>query len=188
VNGEASGEVEMRRTFESAGLTAPPVPAPLSPLVRKRGDWTFATCEVDPMAMYMFRESLVAMATMTPDAADFLGVCHAGHGVNSYGINYQLRYGPIAIYTQTGWGGVYMDAQESAASVRRMFARCARLIEAAEAARPRFEGSTRCLFVAESSFRRLSTCYWLDRPPPRHEQPPEGQSALTLATRMLTET
>ena len=37
---------------------------------------------------------------------------HAGHGVNSYSLNFRFALGDLAIFAQTGWGGAYMDSDE----------------------------------------------------------------------------
>jgi hypothetical protein len=179
-DGVANDLDEMCRRFQGAGLTVPPVPSALRPSVRKLGDWVFATREVDPMAMYLFRDP----AAMVTDTPDFVAVSHAGHGVNSYSINYQLRYGPVAVCAQVAWGGVYSDPETTAADVRQMFDHCARLIAAVEATTPRFEGSARCLLVVQSDFRRASLCHWLDRPPPQHQ---EQEPALTTAIRLISQ-
>jgi hypothetical protein len=68
---------------------------------------------------------------------DYVAVSHAGHGVNSYGLNFHLVYGPIAVFAQTGWAGVYTNADEAAADVTRQFTQCADLIATAEASAER---------------------------------------------------
>jgi hypothetical protein len=39
---------------------------------------------------------------------------HAGHGVNSYSLNFRCAIGNIAILAQVGWGGMYMDSKDQA--------------------------------------------------------------------------
>ena len=39
---------------------------------------------------------------------------HAGHGVNSYSLNFRFALGDLAIFAQTGWGGAYMNSDEQA--------------------------------------------------------------------------
>jgi hypothetical protein len=92
----------MRLLFENAGLVVPPVPATLEPRLVERGHWVFATREIDPMAMYSFDRYVVE--TVTESVEDYVAVSHAGHGLNPSGLNYQLVYGPIAVFAQTGWG------------------------------------------------------------------------------------
>ena len=57
------------------------------------------------------------------DLEDYVAVSHAGHGVNSYSINYALVSGSLGLFLQTLWGGVYMDAD-------RFRGRCARDVRA----------------------------------------------------------
>lgn len=153
---------ESRRLFEGAGLIAPPVPAALAPRLRDQGPWVFASREIDAMAMYMFGRYLVEAVAWPVE--DYVAVSHAGHGANSFGLNYHLVYGPIAVFAQTGWGGAYMDAEESAADVRRQLSQCAKLIAAMETAIDRLPGAPARLIVAESTFRASGVCKRLDRP------------------------
>ena len=37
---------------------------------------------------------------------------HSGHGVNSYSLNFRFALGDLAIFAQSGWGGMYMDSDE----------------------------------------------------------------------------
>lgn len=114
------------------------------------------------MAMYSFDRYLVE--TVAESVEDYVAVSHAGHGANSYGLNYHLVHGPIAVFTQTSWGGVYGDADESAAEVTRQLTQCAELIAAAETSVERLPESPARLVVAESTFRATNFCRWLDRP------------------------
>ncbi|WP_190866995.1 hypothetical protein [Actinomadura sp. RB99] len=154
------GANEMRQVFEGAGLSAPPVPPDLESRVRRRGEWLYATRGIDPMAMYMFRDHVTE--AMSRRVGDYMAVCHAGHGVNSYCVNYHLVWGPVAIFAQTGWGGVYMDRERSAADVRDLLAQCGDVLAAATEARPALERSGRRLVVAESRIRGRATYGWLD--------------------------
>lgn len=153
---------DLRRLFKSAGLIAPPVPAALEPRLRERQRWAFATREIDPMAMYMFDRYL--LEAIAEPVEDYVAVSHAGHGANSYGLNYHLVYGPIGIFAQAGWGGAYTDAGESAVDVRRQLTQCADLIATAETSFDRLPAAPARLIVAESTFRARGICRWLDRP------------------------
>ncbi|XVQ08982.1 hypothetical protein ACQP1W_41580 [Spirillospora sp. CA-255316] len=189
---------EMRRVFREAGLGTPPVPEEMGSLVEKRERWAFATRDIDPMGMYMFLDHILEV--LSGPVEDYMAVSHAGHGVNSYAVNYHLVMGPVAVFAQTGWGGVYMDAKKSAADVRTMLSRCGELLDALQElneAQPRRRYDGR-LLVAQSTFRGTSLCQWITPPlpggrageflndPGQHEPTPEDRyPALTEAIRLI---
>jgi hypothetical protein len=195
------GIEEMRRVFREARLGTPPVPAVMGSLVEKRAPWAYATRDIDPMGMYMFRDYLHEV--LSGPVEDYMAVSHAGHGANSYAVSYHLVMGPLAVFAQTGWGGVYMDAEKSAADVTAMLSRCGDLLDAVQElneARPRHRYDGR-LLVGQSTFRGASFCQWITPPhpgertvrllddPARHEPTPEdGYPALTEAIRLLRST
>ncbi|RKN03662.1 hypothetical protein D7319_31100 [Streptomyces radicis] len=158
----------MMRVFEQTGLGVPPVPDELRGDVRQLRPWAFATRGIDPMAMYMFDRHPVDEALAGP-GEDYMAVCHAGHGANSYAVTYHLVFGPLALFAQTGWGGAYMDSVRTAVQVREQFRRCAELAERAERLRdlPRaaLGRAPRRLIVADSALRRTAHCGWLDEAP-----------------------
>lgn len=157
------GLVVVRRTFAEAGLTEPPIPRRFERRVSMIVPWCFATRPVDPMAMYRFDRYVREVLTGTP--RDYVAVSHAGHGVNSYAINYHLVDGPLAIFAQVGWGGVYNDAAESSQQVNDVFVRLSRILAAADTAKTRWLARRRGrLLVIESRLRGKSAWGWQDRP------------------------
>jgi hypothetical protein len=109
------------------------------------------------MAMYMF-DRYVDEALARP-VENYLAISHAGHGGNSYGLNYHLVYGPLALFTQNGWGGVYMDPAERQAGIAATFRLAADLVASSE--RYRAAGREKPgvqLVVAFSDFR--SVAWW----------------------------
>ncbi|WP_344589024.1 hypothetical protein [Actinomadura vinacea] len=191
-----NGNDEMRRLFQEAGLGSPPVPAEMVSLVEQRGPWAFATRDINPMGMYMFQDYVFEVLTGPVD--DYMAVSHAGHGANSYAISYHLVMGPLAVFAQTGWGGVYMDKEKSTADVRNLLNHCAELLDALQNSSLPAQRHDGRLVVAESTLRR-SFCRWLDAPltdkdaiwpwldeTPRYKQTPGGpHPALTQATHLL---
>ena len=147
---------EMRSTFTEAKLAPPPIPAALAPGLRSQERWCWSTRPVDPMAMYMFGEYPAEVLLGT--APEYVAVSHAGHGVNSYAINYQLVLGSLAAFLQVPWGGVYMDAERAAADVRDRFEHLATLIDLATTAEPNSGPSSPVLLVLDSPFRRIRVC------------------------------
>jgi hypothetical protein len=90
-------------------------------------------------------------------------VSHAGHGTNSYAINYHLVYRRLALFSQVLWGGLYTDKASSTAAVAELFGYCKALIDAAEQCAAETEAPTRlvCLY---SSMRGVATVGWVKPP------------------------
>lgn len=113
--------------------------------------------------MYFFDDYL--REVLTKKTNDYVAVSHAGHGVNSYAINYHLVDGPLAVFAQVGWGGVYSDPVASGARVKELFDRIAKLISASHKAKARgLTGPPGRLVVIESDLRREFAWGWVDRP------------------------
>src|SRR5688572_5088714 len=120
------GVRKAERILADAGLMLPPIPSRFANQLRTVEEWCFATREINPMAMYMFDDYVKEALLGT--APDYLAFCHAGHGINSYAINYHLVDGPLALFAQAPWGGLYSNADENAAALAAQFTRCAALI------------------------------------------------------------
>jgi transcription elongation factor Elf1 len=158
---------DMEAVFAHYDLPTWPIPESFRPALRKPDDWLWTTREIDPMEMYFFRRYL-AEAT-DPSNVDYLAISHAGHGVNSYALSYHLVTGPLGLFAQVLWGGVYADDDRARQRLRRQADLMRRLIPLAEAAATGWDGRRR-LIVAESAFRRVAICTWVDLEPP-HEIP-----------------
>ncbi len=149
----------MQQALAEAGLAPAPIPASLAPQLVEQEPWCWTTREIQPIEMYMFGKYI--FEALAGDAAPYVAVSHAGHGMNSYSINYHLVLGRLALFMQVLWGGVYTDADASAAEVADRFAKIRTLLGLAEAsvasdAASRTEGPW--LIVAESRFRGVSVC------------------------------
>jgi hypothetical protein len=145
------GYRDMLYAFADAGLVAPPVPESLRPELRRLGPWNWSTREIDPFAMYMFGKYIEE--AIAGRNADYIAVSHSGHGINSYGLNYHLVHGPVALFTQDGWGGGYMDPVLSRVDLATTFSRVYEFIgslpeDAVTESPPR-------VFLAWSSFRMV---------------------------------
>ena len=158
----ASGLAQMRQLLEAAGLCAPPVPGRLAADLTERGTWCYATRDLNLGSMYL--PSPYAVEVVTGPVEDYVALSHCGHGVNSYEIAYHLVYGQLALFTGTGWGGVYMDKEKSSAAVREAFGRCSELVALYEAVRKKLPPLPSRLVVVEEEFSGLRVCEWLDRP------------------------
>jgi hypothetical protein len=158
---DQGGLDEMRRLFGGANLLPPPVPVELRSRVRQLGKWAFGTRVVVPMNMYRFKPYILEV--LKGPVEDYVAVSHAGHGVNSYAVNYQLVHGPVAVFAQDGWGGIYHDREQTTADVNELLGRCAALVEALPAVPADGQPAGR-LLVLESPFRNASVCEWLAEP------------------------
>ncbi|MFI9509559.1 hypothetical protein [Nocardia sp. NPDC052566] len=152
---------EMCRVFDKYGLGEPPVPERFRSRLVRVDKCAYATRLISPFEMYMFDYPNPAMRSWVPD---YVAVSHAGHGVNSYAITYHLVSGPLILFAQTLYGGVYEDNELAAQQVRRMFQACAPLAEAAESAP---NCGTHRLLVMHSVFRGATFRKWLTFPGPR---------------------
>jgi hypothetical protein len=109
---------------------------------------------------------------------------HAGHGVNSYAIQYYLVHGSLHMFLHLGWGGAYMDAEATATRIHDCFSVADQVIEAAQSVHS-FRIGDRLTVVGSDFYGG----YWL--PPegsPRKKDPgPDGPlEVLTEALDWLT--
>jgi hypothetical protein len=105
-SGSASGWEDLVATFMSAGVPVPPIPSLLKPHLVRREEWFWSTRDVDRAELYDPR--LIEQEATSP-VPDYVAIAHIGHGANSDFVTYQAVFGPVALFAQTGWGGVYMD-------------------------------------------------------------------------------
>lgn len=145
------GYRDMLYAFADAGLVAPPVPEALRSQLRRLRPWLWSTREIDPFAMYMFGEYIEE--AFAGGTADYVAISHAGHGINSYGLNYHLVYGQVALFTQDGWGGGYMNPVQPRVDVGTTFSRVYELL-ASLPEDPRTDVPPR-LFLTWSGFRMV---------------------------------
>jgi hypothetical protein len=107
-----------RELFTNAGLAFPAIPDELAAQLKERDRWLFSTRELD-MSPYNL-QNYVHEVDRT-QVADYALLCHSGHGVNSYAIQYYLVHGLLRMFLHLGWGGVYMDVNEDIAKIRDCF-------------------------------------------------------------------
>src|SRR5262249_38627148 len=119
-------------------------------------DWCWSTRDINTFSMYMFEPTFVD-DVLADRVDDYAAICHAGHGVNSYGINFHLVYRQLAIVMQCGWGGVYMDNDAAAAELAGRWRQIEALLD-----RPS-DGDGR-LVVVFSDFRGISARGRVARP------------------------
>jgi hypothetical protein len=158
----AHGWQSLVESFEGQRLPVPPVPLVLRKALRSRDSWCWATREVSSSDMYLFRPYPVH-GVFAGQATDYVAVNHAGHGVNSYAVTYQLVYRGLAIFTQVEWGGVYTDNDAAARRLTEVFESCQNLIGLAD--RHEFtRDSPFRLLCLDSWFRDVSAVGWIRVP------------------------
>jgi hypothetical protein len=99
--------------FHDLGMDIPPVTQRFNEEMSEFGNWQWATQPFPTRWQdYSMIESLEYLKSPVPDQ---YSLNHAGHGVNSYSLNFRFALGDLAIFAQSAWGGAYMDSnfQES---------------------------------------------------------------------------
>ncbi|HEV3142525.1 MAG TPA: hypothetical protein VGZ47_01420 [Gemmataceae bacterium] len=116
-----------RHLFQEAGLAFPTIPQGLAAGLKEQGKWLFSTRELkmSPYNLHYY----VHEGDGAP--GEYTVLCHSGHGVNSYAIQYYLLYGPLRMFLHLGWGGVYMDAEAAASKIRECFSLADKIAPAA---------------------------------------------------------
>jgi hypothetical protein len=112
-----------RALFTEAGLAFPAVPETLGEQLVEKGPWLFSTREHElGNEQYVHPYWLSAYVDEGAEGTDEYAVlAHGGHGVNSYAIQYYLVYENLRLFLHLGWGGVYMDSQDTAEQIRECF-------------------------------------------------------------------
>src|SRR5262249_9740591 len=104
-----------REQFARSGLPFPPLPDDFADHVQAWDEWHWGTRE-DAPGLYNLDEHVDELLNRVVKA-DYLQFGHAGHGINSYAMNYYLVRGPLVVFDQIAWGGAYTD---NAAAVEKM--------------------------------------------------------------------
>ena len=165
VQGETKASLD---AWSQSGLGQPFVPGAFADTLRELDEWSWGsvpssarveTSPGDPLASYMLAPEVNRF--LDGDWRPRFHVCHAGHGVNSYGINYVVVTDRVAAFAQTGWGGVYMDERRTAANVIDLGADLEQVFAFADSVR--FWPPGRLLLV-HSDFRGHSSPAWVPHP------------------------
>ncbi|MET1117281.1 MAG: hypothetical protein ABWY08_20330 [Comamonas sp.] len=148
--------------LRTAGLSLPAMPAELAEKIRERALGIYSTREL-PAAPYVL-EAYVA-ALLRPDhPGDYALLAIDGHGVQSWAFHYYLVSGPLALFVQLPWGGVYTDATTARAEIDRVLAWAQPLPQ--RLARLKHQGRLapgQKLLVVFSRFSK-SRWAWIERP------------------------
>jgi hypothetical protein len=152
------------------GVAAPPVPTRCRDSLRALGPWWWGSLLFHPFSLYMFDavEDLVDHW----DRAPLFAMSHAGHGVNSYGLNVITAAGPVAACVQHGFGGAYSDPVEDLEQIAATYARLHQVLAAADG-----DDSPARWLLLFSNFRGICQLVDLDSPVPRTEDAAIGYEA-----------
>jgi hypothetical protein len=133
-----------RQLFGDAGLAFPTIPQQFEARLKEQREWLFATREIKMSPYNVFHYVREAYET---HAEDYVVLCHSGHGVNSYAVQYYLVLGALRMFLHLGWGGVYCDAKKDAALIHDCFSVADQIVPAAQSV-GRFRPGERLLVVA----------------------------------------
>lgn len=176
-----TGIERAKRLLHKAGLAFPTIPEELAAQLKELARWFFST-RTDDNCPYRLQDYVREVEETQVE--DYALLCHTGHGVNSYALHYYLVRGPLCMFLQLGWGGVYMDAEADAATIRDCFSMADRIVWAAQSA-GRLQAGERLTVVGSD----LCGSYWL-RPGETRQREAEGDErpldVLTHALEWLT--
>ena len=151
-----------RRLFRDAGLAFPAVPEKLAAKLKERDRWVFSSRPVRiwPYKLHEYiREAKKALVK------DYALLSHAGHGINSYAIQYYLVYDSLSLFLHLGWGGGYMDAKTESDKIRDCFSIADQIVS--ETKRPaRLQPGKRLTIVGSDFYGS----YWLPPGESRQEE------------------
>jgi hypothetical protein len=166
-----------RRLFQDAGLAFPAIPEELAVQLKERDHWLFSTRQIDTWTYDLWHYVDEARGL---GVEDYAVLSHAGHGVNSYAIQYYLVHGFLQMFLHLGWGGAYMDAEATAARIRDCFSLADQVVKATQGM-PGFRAGERLTVVGSDFYGG----YWL---PPRGslcEKDPGPNGPLEVLTEAL---
>lgn len=122
---DADAQLEVLEALADAGIVAPPLGAFDVRDVDVYERWSWGTMpavsRLDEVDLYMFDVEAVLRSFIYEGR--FFALCHAGHGMNSYAVNLVTARGPIGVFTQHGWGGVYMDPLQGRFRLNQTYSR-----------------------------------------------------------------
>jgi hypothetical protein len=116
-----------RQLFRNAGLAFPTIPKKFATRFKERGKWLFSTREVK-ISPY----DLDRYVHESDGPKEYAILCHSGHGINSYAIQYYLVSGRLRMFLHLAWGGVHMDGDAAAAQIRKCFSLADQIVSAVD--------------------------------------------------------
>lgn len=177
--------IEVARViFEKEGLQFPPIPTPFDEQFQLYGSWFFGTRYDLPASPYMGIQRFIEEFEQG-HAPDYLIVLHDGHGFNSWGMHFYLVQGPLGIFLQLPWGGVYTNAEIASEQIAHCLDSAQRLINAAREATLRGQLTPATLVTLVISFRLLNRATWPGGENSRFDLSPGSASVIQVVDRMV---
>lgn len=123
---------DLLTSLGSAGIALPPLGDLAIDDVQTYGPWSWGSRFVPPNVLYMFEEEIIARQLI--DHGPMFAMAHAGHGLNSYGLNLVTTSpsGAVAAYVQHGYGGVYANPVADLIRINATYSRLRVLWQATE--------------------------------------------------------
>lgn len=176
--GRGQGAAGLARVLAGEGLAPPPLGSTAEADINSYGHWSWGSSYLPPNLAYMFNVQAVRRSFL--DNGPFFSLTHGGHGVNSYALNLVATAGPLAVFVQHPFGGVYNDHKQMVADIGRHYGRLRDILEGAQSGPPRW-------LLACSFLRHRSTLVPLN---PESDEDPSGVDLgsadfFEVATRVL---
>ena len=151
-----AGVDECRALLRTVGIDMPTIPPELAPAFQKRVKWMFSSTSLE---LVPYTLDVCIRDVLDADPPDLALCAHQGHGINSYAMHYVLVRRPLFLFTQIGFGGVYMDEDKSRSAVNDAFRVCDEIVALAEAriADKKLERDRRLVIVASDFWSDLRT-------------------------------
>lgn len=126
------GSSDLLATLGSAGIALPPLGGTALDHVHTYGAWTWGSRYLPPLVLYLFDVEFVARQLV--EHGPLFAMAHAGHGINSYGLNLVTTCpsGAVAAYVQHGYGGGYADPVSDLIDINATYSRLHVLWRAAD--------------------------------------------------------
>ncbi len=106
--------------LRTEGLSLPALPPGLAAQLRERAPGLYSTRELAAPAYSL--EAHVDGLLHSTHPGDYAVLAMDGHGIQSWAFHYYLVHGPLALFVQLPWGGVYTDVADARAEIERVLA------------------------------------------------------------------
>ncbi len=139
-----------KQVFKQANLPFPYIPEKLAHRLREVRNWGYTTRGTDVIDWPENIRHIYVKEADNATLSDYAMLCHAGYGLNSYAMHYFLVYGPLRMFLQLSWGGVYSCEETDVERMKETFALADQIVKEVEVSK-RF-GKGDHLVIAVSDF------------------------------------